>query len=62
MRDCIRRLIHNNVNDRAVLGAAHGSSDRVLVSNDTADFSESVRDSAWDELKVNIITSAEATA
>jgi len=62
VRDCIRRLIQNNVNDRAVLGAAHGSRDRVLVSNDTADFSESVRDSVWQQLEVNIITSAEAAA
>ncbi|MCR2819058.1 hypothetical protein NQ166_09490 [Microbacterium sp. zg.Y1090] len=62
IRASIRRLIPGNVNDRAVLGAAHGTSDRVLVSNDTTDFSDAVRDAVWGELEVNIITSAEAAA
>jgi hypothetical protein len=62
VRDSIRRLVPGNVNDRAVLGAAHGTTDRVLVSNDTSDFSESVRDAVWEQLEVNIITSLEAAA
>lgn len=59
-RNFIRKLIPRNNNDRVVLGAAHGSSDRVLVSNDLSDFSLDVRDEARDSLKVTIVTSDEA--
>ncbi|MFK4483636.1 hypothetical protein [Curtobacterium sp. AB7] len=62
LRDSIRELVPRNVKDRAVLGAACGSENRVLVSNDMTDFSTGVRDAVWDQFEVNIVTSDEAAA
>ncbi|MGW1136387.1 hypothetical protein [Streptomyces zhihengii] len=62
MRNLIAKLIPRNRLDRVVLGAAAGSSDRVLVSNDEDDFSSSVREEAEKRLGVHILCSDELTS
>lgn len=59
-RELIQRLVPRNPKDRAVLGAAAGSTDRVLVSNDLSDFTDEVRDEADVALGVLILTADEA--
>jgi hypothetical protein len=58
----INRLIPNNKSDRAVLGAAAGALDKVLVSNDEDDFSPHVRTEAQRRLGVLLLLSDEAAA
>jgi hypothetical protein len=62
VREAITRLIPRNKKDRVVLGAACGSADRVLVSNDNDDFSQTARREAYDLLQVVILDTAEASA
>lgn len=62
VRKKIEKLIPANKADRVVLGAAHGSSSRVLVTDDYADFPDSVRKIAKKSLKVNVLGSAPAVA
>ncbi|WP_136032101.1 hypothetical protein [Microbacterium sp. PF5] len=54
VRDNIRRLVPRNKKDQVILGAAAGSTDKVLISNDEADFSNSVRRKARAQLDVTI--------
>ncbi len=61
MRNLIAKLIPRNRIDRVVLGAAAGSNDKVLVSNDEDDFSSSVREGAEKRLGVQILCSDELT-
>ncbi|NMH97963.1 hypothetical protein [Pseudonocardia acidicola] len=58
----IRRLVPNNTRDRAVLGAAIGAQDKVLVSNDYADFSVDVREQAKENFGASIHDSTELAA
>lgn len=60
-REIIERLIPRNKRDRAVLGAARGSTDRILVSNDEADFDAATRKAVKKVLGVQILNSAEAS-
>lgn len=62
VRRQIRSLIPRNTGDRAVLGAACGTQDRTLVSNDLTDFSDAVRDSVEEKFGVWVCTSDEAVA
>jgi hypothetical protein len=57
VRDNIRHLVPRNKKDQVVLGAAAGSKDKVLISNDESDFSNSVRKKALSQLKVTILHS-----
>ncbi|WP_282858230.1 hypothetical protein [Pseudoclavibacter helvolus] len=59
-RKAIEKLVPRNKRDRAVLGAAHGSESKILVSNDLSDFSEKVRKSALKELGVSVLHSEDA--
>ena len=58
-RDTIRRLVPRNTRDQAVLGAAIGSTNKVLVSNDDDDFDNSAREAADTEWGVSIVSSDE---
>lgn len=62
MRAKLRALVPANVKDQAVLGAAVGSTNKVLVSNDLRDFSPAVRATADSALDVLILDSGEAAA
>ena len=62
IRESVKRLVPRNTRDQAVLGAAHGSTDRVLVSNDMRDFSPRVREDTKHELSVMILDSDEAVS
>lgn len=55
----IRKLLHRNSYDRAVLGAAVGSCDKVLISNDEDDFNSNVRVEVDEQFSVLILTSGE---
>ena len=55
----IRSLVPNNSRDRAVLGAACGAQDGVLVSNDYQDFTIAVRTAASTSLAVAIVDSSQ---
>ena len=61
-RDAIRSLVTRNPSDRAVLGAAVGCSDKLLVTNDYDDFPTDVREEALAQLYVDVVDSAEAVA
>jgi hypothetical protein len=62
IRNTIRKLVPRNKNDCAVLGAAHGTVDKVLISNDLADFPQDVRRSVGKKLGVQILLADEAAA
>lgn len=55
VRKAIRKLVPANKGDQAVLGAAVGSTDGVLVSNDFGDFTAAVRTSVLKELSVTVV-------
>jgi hypothetical protein len=57
VRDNIRQLVPRNKKDQVILGAAAGSRDKVLISNDESDFSNSVRKKALSRLNVTILHS-----
>lgn len=59
IRDNIRRLVPRNRKDQVILGAATGSTDKVLVSNDESDFSAAVRKKAQRQLSVKILKAEE---
>lgn len=61
-RRCIAKLVPGNTADRAVLGAATGCQDKLLVSNDFGDFPHDVRDACRDELGVDVMDSDQAVA
>lgn len=56
-QEMLRKLIPKNNSDRAVLGAALGSLDRLLVSNDRSDFPDSVRKEVKRYWKVEVLAS-----
>lgn len=58
----LRRMLPRNSCDRAVIGAAIGAINKVLVSNDWQDFSETVRRAAAVDYGVTVIDSIEAAA
>lgn len=58
----LRKLVPKNKPDQAVLGAAIGALDKVLISNDWQDFTLSVRSEAEDTFGVTIMDSDEAVA
>lgn len=57
----INGMLPKNKKDRAVLGAALGSVDKVLVTNDWSDFSQKVRSRCLKEFSVHVLSSREAT-
>ncbi|WP_457029468.1 hypothetical protein [Kitasatospora sp. P5_F3] len=59
LREGIRLLIPRNKKDQVVLGAAAGSVDRVLFSNDEDDFSYDVRQEVAESIDVLILSSDE---
>ncbi|MFD9769094.1 hypothetical protein ACFWXE_02060 [[Kitasatospora] papulosa] len=61
LRDKIREMVPRNKKDQVVLGAAAGSIDRVLFSNDEDDFSQEVRRDATSSLDVSIYFSDEVS-
>lgn len=60
VRNRIRRLVPGNAKDRVVLGAAVQSGSKWLVTNDEADFSDSVRDVCECDWAVTISAVVEA--
>jgi len=58
----LREIVPNNKCDQAVLGAALGSIDKVLVSNDWSDFNLAVRVEVEDLFGVAVLDSDEAIA
>lgn len=61
-RERIQRLVPRNKTDQAVMGAALGSVDKVLISNDTDDFSPEVRSDAKATLGILILEAIEVAA
>lgn len=61
IRQVLRSIIPRNTRDQAVLGAACGSSDRVLISNDFDDFNGAARRRVSQELGVTVLDSDEAS-
>lgn len=61
-RKALETLIPRNKQDRAVAGAALGSTDRVLVSNDLGDFTEDVRAALRKTWKLTVILSDQAAS
>jgi hypothetical protein len=59
LRGSIRRLVPGNQRDQVVLGAAAGSSDKVLATNDFDDFPDSVRAEIRSQLGIAIQASYE---
>lgn len=59
LREAIRRLVPRNRRDQVVLGAAATSHDRVLVTNDSSDFPDDIRERAAVEIGVGIFESSE---
>lgn len=57
VRDNIRQLVPRNKKDQVILGAAAGSKDKVLISNDENDFSNSARKKALSQMNVTILHS-----
>jgi hypothetical protein len=58
----IRRLVPRDATDRAFLGTAIRSDDRVLVSHDFDDFSDDVRDEAEAEWHMRFVEALGASA
>ena len=56
----LQTLVPRNKCDRAVLGAAHGTVDQVLVTNDYDDFPSAIRGAVKKQLGVEVIDSDEA--
>lgn len=59
VRDSIRKLVPRNKKDQVILGAAAGSTDKVLISNDEDDFSDAVRKKVRSQLGVSIVHSSD---
>ena len=62
VRKVIQTLVPRNKKDRAVLGAAVGSADRVLISNDYDDFPSNIRERCLGDLCVQVLDTDEAVA
>jgi hypothetical protein len=56
----LRKLVPSNTRDRAVLGAAVGCADRLLVSNDYSDFDHEVREDCHHGLGIQILDTDQA--
>ncbi|WP_148639668.1 hypothetical protein [Brachybacterium sp. SW0106-09] len=58
----IEKILPRNKQDRAVLGAAHGSIDKLLLTNDWDDFDQAARKACRKDLQVSVLDSLDASA
>ena len=57
----IEQILPRNKQDRAVLGAAHSSVDKLLLTNDWDDFDQAARKACRKDLRVSVLDSFDAS-